>query len=190
VLFVEGQSARGVHMVCKGRVKMTMSVPDGKTMIVRFAEAGELLGLHASISGEPYELTAETVEPCQINFIRRDDFLKLLREHPETYASTVEQLSTMYRSACEQIRCLGLTHTATEKLASFLLQSARKGQETNQGVRFHLGLTHEEIAQLVGVSRETVTRGLSELRQKSLIATKGSNVVIRNKPALEAMVAA
>jgi hypothetical protein len=79
------------------------------------------------------------VEPCQINFVRRDDFLKLLLEHLETYASTAPQLSTMYRSDCEQIRCLGLTHTATEKLAGFLLQSARKGQETNQGVRFHPG---------------------------------------------------
>jgi CRP/FNR family cyclic AMP-dependent transcriptional regulator len=190
VLFVEGQSPRGVYMICKGRVKMMMSSADGKTMIVRFGEAGEMLGLHSSVSGEPYELTAETLEPCQINFVRREDFLKLLHEHPEMYANAAQQLSGAYRIACQQIRCLGLSHSAAEKLAGFLLESAKKGQETKQGVRFHLSLTHEEIAQIVGVSRETVTRGLSELRSKMLISTSGPNVVIRNKPGLEAIVAA
>lgn len=190
VLFVEGQSPRGVYMICKGRVKMMMSSADGKTMIVRFGEAGEMLGLHSSVSGEPYELTAETLEPCQINFIRREDFLKLLSEHPDMYAHTAQQLSAAYRMACQQIRCLGLTHSATEKLAGFLLESAKRGQETKQGIRFSMSLTHEEIAQIVGLSRETVTRALSELRSKMLISTTGSSILIRNKPALEAMIAA
>lgn len=190
VLFVEGQSPRGVYMICKGRVKLTMASAEGKTVLVRICDAGEMLGLHSTISGEAYELTAETLEPCQINFVRGHDFLKLLQDFPEVYAMAALQLTTLYRGACHQIRYLGLSQNATEKLARFLMESALRGEDTGQGIRVNLRLTHEEIAQVIGVSRETVTRSLSELRSKMVISTKGAHVLIRNKSALEAMVAA
>jgi CRP/FNR family transcriptional regulator, cyclic AMP receptor protein len=187
VLFAEGQVPRGVYMLCKGRVKLTMASPSGKTVIVRVVEAGELLGLHSAISGDAHEVTAETLQPCQVDFIRRDDFKKLL-EHGDASVNAMQQFSNYYRGACHQIRYLGLTPSATEKMASFLLESASRGQETPKGIRFNLSLTHEEIAQVVGVTRETVTRALTELRSRMLISTKGPSVLIRNKPALEAMV--
>ena len=190
VLFVEGQVPRGVYMLCKGRVKLTMASPGGKTVIVRVVEAGELLGLHSTISGDFHEVTAETLQPCQVDFVRRDDFMKLLHEHGDASINAMRQFSNYYRGACHQIRYLGLTPSATEKLASFLLESATGGQETPKGVRFNLSLTHEEIAQVIGVTRETVTRALTELRAKMLISTKGPSVLIRNKVALEAMLTA
>lgn len=190
VLFVEGQVPRGVYMLCKGRVKLTMASSSGKTVIVRVVEAGELLGLHSAISGTPHEVTAETLQPCQVDFIRRDDFKKLVHEHGDASINTMQQFSNYYRGACHQIRYLGLTPSATEKMASFLLESAVHGQETPKGIRFNLSLTHEEIAQVVGVTRETVTRALTELRTKMLISTKGPSVLIRDKSALEAMVLA
>jgi CRP/FNR family transcriptional regulator, cyclic AMP receptor protein len=190
VLFVEGQVPRGVYMLCSGRVKLTMTSPEGKTIIVRVAEAGELLGLQSAISGDAHELTAETLQPCQVDFVRRDDFSKLLREHAEIAANTIQQFGNYYRGACQQIRYLGLTSSASEKLATFLLESAIRGQQTQQGIRLNLGLTHEEIAQVLGLTRETVTRSLSEFRSQSLISTKGPTVLIRNKTGLEAMATA
>ena len=187
VLFVEGQAPRGVYMLCTGRVKLTMASPEGKTIIVRIVEAGELLGMHSAISGEPHELTAETLQPCQVDFVRRDDFSRLLREHHEVAVKAMQQFSNYYRGACHQIRYLGLSTSATEKLACFLLEAALRGQQTQQGVRFNLSLTHEEIAQVVGLTRESVTRGLAEFRNRSFISTKGPTVVIHNKPGLEAM---
>lgn len=187
VLFVEGQVPRGVYMLCKGRIKLTMASPDGKTVIVRIAEPGELLGLDSAVSGVLHEVTAETLQPSQIDFIRRDDFSKLMREHQEVAVNAMQQFSNYYRGACQQIRYLGLNTSAAEKLASFLLESAEHGQDTQQGVRFNLSLTHEEIAQVVGLTRESVTRGLADFKHRSLITTKGPSVVIRNKPALEAM---
>jgi CRP/FNR family cyclic AMP-dependent transcriptional regulator len=187
VLFVEGQVPRGVYMLCTGRVKLTMASPEGKTIIVRVAEAGELLGLHSAISGETHELTAETLQPCQVDFIRRDDFTKLMREHHDVAVNAMQQFSNYYRGACQQIRYLGLSTSASEKLACFLLEAAVRGQKTQQGVRFNLSLTHEEIAQVVGLTRESVTRGFAEFRNRSLISTKGPTILIRNKTALEAM---
>jgi CRP/FNR family transcriptional regulator, cyclic AMP receptor protein len=160
----------------------------GKTVIMRVAEAGELLGLDSAIAGDAHEVTGETLQPCQVDFIRRDDFLKLLRERVDASVSAMHQFSNYYRGACHQIRYLTLTPSPTERLACFLLESAARGQETPKGIRFNLSLTHEEIAQVVGLTRETVTRTLAELRSKRLISTKGPSVLIRNAPALEAMV--
>jgi CRP/FNR family transcriptional regulator, cyclic AMP receptor protein len=182
VLFVEGQAPRGIYMLCKGRVKLTMASIDGKTVIVRIVESGELIGLHSAISNQPYELTAETLEPCQVNFVRREDFLKLMRANAELCLSVVNQMGNYYRGACQQIRYLGLTHSATEKLARFLLKAAASGQETKQGIRFALNLTHEEIAQVVNVSRETVTRALTELRNKDLISEPDARKIRSGRP--------
>jgi len=190
VLFVEGQVPRGVYLLCKGRVKLTMTSSDGKSIILHVAEAGELVGIQAAMSGKPYEVAAETLEPCQVNFIKREAFARLMHDHRDIGAHVTGQLGNDYQAACVQIRSLGLSRTAEEKVARFLLECATSGRETNQGIRMNVALTHEEIAQVVGVSRETVTRTLSDFRQKSLITTKGSSVLIRNKPGLEALVAA
>jgi CRP/FNR family transcriptional regulator, cyclic AMP receptor protein len=190
VLFVEGQVPRGVYMLCKGRVKLTMNSSDGRTIIVRICGPGEILGLHGALSGQPYELTAEALQPCQVNFVRREDFLKLLRDHADASAAAMQQMSNGYREICQEVRYLGLSRSASEKVAQFLLESSANAQETTQGKRFSLGLTHEEISQVVGISRETVTRTMTEFKNKCLIATKGSVVVICDESGLRAQAAA
>ena len=121
VLFVEGQSPRGIFVLCKGRVKLSICSTDGKTLIFKIVEPGEVLGLSASVTGKPYEVTAETVDPCQVNFVKRDDFLRFLHENSEACLRVAEQLSEKYNSACREIRSLALSHSAAEKLAKLLL---------------------------------------------------------------------
>ncbi len=185
VLFVEGQSAQGVFLLCKGRVKLSMTSSEGKTLILRIVKPGEILGLHAAVSDTAFQATAETLEPCQVNFVKRDDFLRLLRDHGEASIRAAQQLSTSYQTACEQVRSLGLSQSAPEKLARFLLEWSSKGPQTLQGVRVKLTLTHEEIGQIIGTSRETVTRTLGEFKNKRLAELKGSTLVILNKRGLE-----
>ena len=188
VLFVEGQAPRGIFVLCKGRVKLSICSTDGKTLILKIAETGEVLGLSATVSGKPYELTAETVDPCQINFVKREDFLRFLREHSEACLRVAEQLSEKYNTACREIRSLGLSHSAAEKLARLLLDwSARNGESSKQEPRVKLALTHEEIAQMIGTSRETVTRLFAELKKRQIVQAKGSTLVIRNKAALKSL---
>lgn len=188
VLFVEGQPPRGVFMLCKGRVKLSITSSEGKTIILRLAQPGELLGLNAAVSGNPYQATAEMLEPSQVNFVKREDFLRLLRLHGDASIHAAEQLSSNYHIACEQIRSLGLSHSAPQKLVRFLLDWSSKGQQTPQGIRVKLSLTHEEIGQIIGSSRETVTRTLGELKNSDLVSLHGSTLVIQNKPALESFV--
>lgn len=191
VLFVEGQSPRGIYVLCKGRVKLSICSTDGKTLILKVAEPGEVLGLSASVSGKAYELTAETLDPCQVNFVKREDFLRFLKEHGEACLRVAEQLSEKYNSACHEIRSLGLSHSAAEKLAKLLIDwSTKNGEAAKVEPRLKLALTHEEIAQMIGTSRETVTRLFADLKKRQIVQAKGSTLLIRNKAALKQIASA
>jgi len=185
VLFVEGQAARGIFVLCKGQVKVSIGAADGKTLIVKIAEPGDVLGLSATVSGKPYELSAETIDPCQVNFVKRDDFLRFLTAHSEACFKVAEVLSEKYNTACQELRTLGLSHSAGEKLAKLLLEwSSKNGEAAKLEPRLTLALTHDEIAQMIGTSRETVTRLFGDLRKRQIVQGKGSTLIVRNKAAL------
>jgi len=188
ILFVEGQAARGVFVLCLGRAKLSTSSRDGKTIIVRIAKPGEILGLSAVVSGRPYQATAEILEPSQVNFIGRQDFLNFLRQHGEAALRAAGQLSNNYHSAYEEIRALGLSSSASEKVAKLLLERSADVSQNKGEIRLTLALTHQEIAQLIGASRETVTRIFSDLKRKQVLRVKGATLIIRNRAALEKLV--
>jgi len=186
VLFIEGQRPRGVFVLCAGKAKLSTSSSEGKTLITKISEPGDVLGLNASVSNHPYEVTAEMIEPGQANFIARDALLQFLRENGEVALRVAEQLSRNYYVAYEEIRTLGLTSSPAEKFAKLLL-SWEAGKANGQ-TPIRLTLTHEEIAEMIGTTRETVSRLFSDFKKKQLLQIKGSSLLIRNKPALEKMV--
>ena len=187
VLYIEKQDPRGVFVLCAGEVKLSISSSAGKMLILRIAKPGEILGLMAVLENIPYEVTAETLHPCQIAFIRRGDFLQLLAKHPEMHQGVAQQLTTLYDGACEQLRTVGLSASAPEKVARLLLDWSSDGRRTKSGTEIKLPLTHQEIAEFVGTTRETVTRTLSEFKAKHLVVLQGSTLTISNRAALESI---
>jgi CRP/FNR family cyclic AMP-dependent transcriptional regulator len=168
VLFVEGQPPRGIFVLCKGSAKLSINSPGGKTMIVKLAEPGEVLGLSATMSGKPYEVTAQTIDPCQVNFIKRDDFLKFLRDDVEVCFRVAKQLGEKYHKARKEVRLLGLSRSAAEKLAMLLLEwNSRNGDAFRPEPKLTLRLIHEEIAQMMGTSRETPVRRIEEAADRA-----------------------
>jgi CRP/FNR family transcriptional regulator len=161
--------------------------------------AGEVLGLCAALSDGPYEVTAETLEPCQVNFVRREEFLRFLSAHGEASLRVAQQLSSNYRAALEQVRMLGLSNSAAGKLARFLLEvgadaghgahgnGSGNGNSKAHAERLTLALTHEEIGQLIGASRETVTRLFSEFKHERFIEVRGTSLLLNDRRALEAL---
>ena len=187
VIFVEGQTPRGIFMLCQGKAKLCTTSRDGKALILRIAKPGEVLGLDAIVTGEPYQVTVQTMQPCQLNFVKREDFLRFLHEHSDACLRAVQQIS---RDCRYVVRSIGFSHSVSGRVAKFLLASATDEPATNGVVRVRLALTQEDIAQLTGTSRETITRTLSEFRKKDIVELKGSTLIIHNKPALERLVAA
>lgn len=187
ILFVEGQSPRGMFVLCSGRVNLSTTSREGKVLILKTAEAGEALGLSAAISGMGYETTAETATPCQLNFVDRKHLLELMQTHTEVGLHSAQALSRDFHSAYRDIHDLVLTRSSAGKLARLLL--SHSGAQTAEAVetRVRSSMTHEEMAQRIGASRETVTRLLSDLKRKQLIRLEGPTLVIRNRTALEAL---
>lgn len=186
ILFVEGQAPRGLFVVCSGRVNLSTTSQEGKILILKTVVAGETLGLSATISGMPYEVTAETATPCQLGFVERKQFTELMDAHSEIGVNSAHSLSREYQNAYRDIHHLVLTRSSKGKLARLLLSQAPSNEEENE-TRIPLPMTHEEIAQRIGASRETVTRLLGYLRRKHLIRLDGPNLVIRNRSGLKAL---
>jgi CRP/FNR family transcriptional regulator, cyclic AMP receptor protein len=187
MLFTESQPPRGVFVLCNGRAKLFTTSREGRTIITKISESGDVLGLNAVISNLPYEVTAEMMEPGQANFVPREPLLQLMRDYPEVAARTAEQLSHDYYAAHDEIRTLGLATSPSEKFAKLLLKWSTKTVQTDGSLRVKLPLTHEEIGEIIGTSRETVSRLFSEFRRKQLLQFKGASWLILN-PALEHIV--
>jgi len=188
MLFIEGQQPRGVFVLCTGKTKLSTTSRDGKTIITKISDGGDVLGLNAVISNRPYEVTSEMMEPGQANFIPRDSLLHFLKEFPEVAVRVAQQLSRNYFTAYEEIRTLGLAASPSEKFAKLLLAWSSKSTPGDDSAQVKLTLTHEEVAEMIGTTRETVSRLFSEFKKKQLMQLKGATLVIRSRGALEKIV--
>lgn len=185
ILFVEGEEPRGAFVIRSGRIKLSTGSSGGKSVMVRIAEAGELVGLPGAISGKPYELTAEALERVQARFVPREGFLQFLRKRGEAAVNVAEVLSRMYQATLSEVRYLGLSASTAEKLARFLLELPAKPGQGNGCIQSTLTLTHMEIGEMIGASRETVTRLLARFKRERLLQVRDSTVFIANKTGLE-----
>ena len=185
-IFLEGQPARGVYLLCSGRVKLSTYSEQGKAIILRFAEPGELLGLSAVIASTPHEKTARAVEDCSVSFIKKRDFVDLVQKSHDATLNALRQLSRNYQKAHMQICSLGLSSSVGDKLARLLVQWCNGGpREPARITRTH---THGEIAEMIGTSRETVTRLLNDFRDRGLITFSRAELCIPDPQRLLAAV--
>ena len=174
VLFVEGEMPRGLFVLCSGEAKLTAGSKQGEAIILRLAEAGELLGLSSLIAGAPYAATAETLTPAQVAFIPARKFQRFLRTHPDVALRVAEHLSMELHKSWEQARLLALAPSTRSKLAQLLLEWASEhGQDGRESVCVPFHMTHEEIGRIIGASRETVSRLLSDFKRRRLIRVQG-----------------
>jgi len=178
VLFREGDPAGSIAVLCEGQVKLQCTSREGKTLILKIAMPGDVLGLGAVISDSCYEVTAETLEPATIKNIRKDEFLSFLSRHGQASMHAARVLSDEYKSAFFDARRLALAPSAAGRLASVLFDLSRNGSSEAGQRRFTMALTHEELANLAGISRETVTRMLSRFRRERWIRVHGSSMTI------------
>lgn len=185
VIFSERDTNSNIYIVLEGEIKLSMNSSDGRRLILRIARKGEILGLSSTLSGKASEITAETLYPAKLAPITRREFSNFLMRHPEVYQTVTEELSREYTLACEQLRTVGLSNSAPEKLARLLLEWSQNGKTTEAGTHFRFPLTHGEIGEFIGASRETVTRTLSIFKSRHLVDFHGSMLTIPNRSALE-----
>ena len=186
VMFQEQQASTGILILLEGYAKISVNSSDGRRLILWIARPPEVLGLTSVLSGSAHEVTAETLHPCRIASISRQAVLDFLIRHPAVYQSMARELSLEMSRACEQMRILGLSSSAAVKLARLLLEWSAGGRMIHEGTCVSVSLTHEEMGECIGATRETVSRAMADLRQRQLIDGFGSTLIIPNRFALEA----
>ncbi len=176
-------------MLCQGKVKLSTCSQEGKIIILEIAGAGDILGLSAAVNGTDHETTAEVLESCQVNYVETSDFLQFLQSRPEACLNAVRQLSRNYQTAYRQVRALGLSDSVAEKLAKLFLSWSHNGNGNGNGshgpIKIKNSFTHAEMAEMIGTSRETVTRALKYFRDNELITVEDSHFIIHDRRLLK-----
>jgi CRP/FNR family cyclic AMP-dependent transcriptional regulator len=189
ILFLAGETSTRVLVLLEGKVKLSINSNDGGRLILRIAQKGEILALNSALSGCPYAITAETLHPCTIAALQRQDFLSFLLRHPIAYQGAARELSLDYTRACERLHTIGVQSSAQIKLARLLLEWCADGQQTGCGTQIQLSLSHREIGECIGCARETVTRTMNHFKHQHLLDHRGATLVIPNRLALESYAA-
>jgi CRP/FNR family transcriptional regulator len=184
LMLEEGQIPTNVLLLLEGRAKLSLNSIDGRRLIVGFACAGEVLGLTSAISGLPYEMTAEAQYPCTISSVPRQTFLDFLSRSPVACQNVTRQLSLDYKRTLEQLRTIGLTASAPAKLAKLLLAWCAESSRTLRGAQIQCSFTHGEIGELIGASRETISRCMNDFKRRGLVAQRGTALLVPDCAAL------
>ena len=187
VLFAEGDIPQGVYIVRRGHVKLTICDRDGRTVILRLAGPGEALGVAASVTGRLYEATALVQEYSETIFIHRRDLRLNMRTHGELALWATQQISMDYNATLHDIRGL-LLGSASGKLARLLVGWIDPKATPQAACKLKVSLTHEEIGQMIGTSRETVTRLMGDFKRQHLIEQSGATLTIPSRVALEHLI--
>jgi len=188
VLFAESEPSRGVYILRTGRATVSISSSEGRIVILRIAQAGDVLGLNAVLQSSPYDSTVKTLEPSRTVFISSEELRKLMQRSQPTMHAISMILSRELTELTDRAKSLLLPQTVSARLAKLLLEWCN-GSELNgsRAVRIDRVFTQEEIARMICSSRETVTRLLAILSRRRIIGITSDSILITDRSALEAM---
>lgn len=179
VLFAEGEPARGVYILRTGRVAVSISSSEGRIVILRMAQAGDVLGLNSVLRGAPYDTTVKTLEACRTEFVPRAELMELMETSQAGTQAILKILNHEFTQLTVRTRSLLLSQTASGRLAKLLLEWSQQSGQIDRVFK------HEEIAQMICSSRETVTRLLASFSRRKIIRITSDTILIRDFGALE-----
>lgn len=184
-IFHEGQPGTAFYIVKSGRIKVYKLAEDGRELILGVFGDGALFGDVPVFDGGPYPAGAATLVDTRVYFINRDDFERLVTGHPEMALKVIRVLGRRLRQAHGFVMDIAMK-SAPQRLSSLLLKLADEyGVETDEGVLLDVPLTRQEIAELMGVSRETAIRELSKFSQGGTIRLDGKRIILLDRAKLK-----
>ncbi len=185
IIFFENDEVEKLYFLTGGRVKLTMLSPEGKEKVMTILQEGDIFGEISIFDHDPHPLTAEVVEKAHLMIINLNDLEAVIMSHPGLAIKIIEALARKTRLLTSQVREL-VFKDATGRLASLLNRlSLEFGVETDAGIKIELVLTHQELANLVGVSRVTVTKLINKFIDYGIIKTDRRKIVILDRDKLQ-----
>jgi len=186
VLLAEGEPARGAFILRTGRATVSISSSEGRVVILRIAQPGDVLGLTSLLRNASYNTTVKTIESCRTDFIRRKELMDLMERSQPAARAISQILSREVAELTERARSLLLPQTATAKLARLLLEWYEESGANKSGMtQITRTFTHEELAHMICSSRETVTRLLGSLNRRRIVRVTPDSILICDHGALQ-----
>jgi len=183
-LFLEQESLNRVFVVLAGDVRLSLQDIGGKRLTLRIVCRGTVLGVSEAFSGNLCEWSADILYPSRIASIKRNDFVRFAERHPEVYRLATMELIRTCSYTCRTLRILGLTYCVRKKLGGQLLAWAEQGNRTGDQSRYRLAMSHAQIAEFIGTTRESVSRTLADFKRSGLVEFRGSMVTIPSMASL------
>ena len=179
VIFHADESGDVFCLIRGGQVKVTMISPEGKEIILSLLGPGDFFGEMALLDDEPRSATVIATEPLDLVTIWRSDFLQILAENFTITRKVLAEISRRLRSASNRIESLA-TMDVYGRLARFFLDLARdQGKVLENGYVAVTRPTHQSIANMIGTSRETVSRLIHDLMRQGLLLSEGKTIYLR-----------
>jgi CRP/FNR family transcriptional regulator len=184
VVFRQGDASDWLYVIRSGQIKLTSCGPDGHEQIIRIGVAGHMLGFN-TVDDHHHTYSAETLTPVRVCTIRHRDMLRVLEQNPRVSRRLVDLLNQELAQAHLLIRVLG-QKTSAEKIALFLLSLVPEPADQARMHELPLPLSRQEIADMLGLTVETVSRLMSELKRRQIIEAPRGHLRILNLKGLRA----
>lgn len=186
VIFRAGEHDPHVYVVTEGRIKV-YQILKGRESILWFCGQGEVFGLAEAIHGRPRDVCARAAVDSEIVVIDASRFVSFVLEHKDIGRRVLETLAERVRTLRRAL-VDATTSDVASRVINVLCHAGRQhGAAEGDAVRITIPLTHREIAQMIGASRQTVTAILGDLRRRELIRIEGRRLYLLDPDALEAL---
>ena len=180
IILVENETGDTLYIILKGKVKVIKISESGEEIILAILNDGEFFGDMSLMDGKPRSATVVSIEDSELLLIKRNDFENVIEKNPRIALKLLKELTTRLRNADEFIGSLVFLNVSG-RIAGILVQlSKERGIKTDEGVLIKSRPSHQELASMVGATRETVTRVLKQLENKQYISMTGKDITIHD----------
>ena len=179
LLFAEGSPVAGIYFLHQGRIKLFRDEADGKEIIFKISCDGDIIGQRCFFSRTHYGMTAKMIEDSKITFVDKDLLHHFLQQNTNISHDIIKLLGMELEESDNKVSSL-MRKNVGERLAEFFLITLENFCDLNDPNRINLHLTREEMASSIGTSPETITRYITQFKDKGYIAEKDQSIYILN----------
>ena len=185
VLFRKGAHSSRTYVIVSGRCRASTAGRDGKELVLRIMDAGEVIGEISLLDGHPRSATVVALEPTELLVIERRDLLPFLHEHPEVAIKLLEVLGSRLRTASELLEDTLFLNLPARLSRKLLALAEAYGREGPAGLHIELRLSQRELGELIGTSRESINKQLRAWTEQGVLTMDRRQVTIHKPQVLE-----
>ncbi len=185
LVFLEGEPGEAFYYIKSGKIKVYRSYEDGKEHIIHILGEGDVFGEATLFSGIPYPASSSVYEDATVGIVKNRDMEKLVMENPSLALNLIKVFSKKLVFAQQKIRDLAFNDVFSRTANQILKLAADYGRKSERGTELNIQLSRQELADMVGTTRETVSRAISKFKKEKSITEDKDKIIVLNEGKLK-----